>query len=328
MTTLDCNARCFYCYEKGRARITMTEETANNVATCIIDNANGSKVHISWFGGEPLVNYQVIDIICDRLASAKIRYSSSMISNGLLFSPEILNKAKQNWKLGRVQITLDGTKEVYQKSKAFVKADGTEFDRVLDNIETLLRNDIAVVVRLNQDVYNTDDLLQLVDLLNERLGEYKNFKVYNHILFNDDHVLTDEQIDCHYKLSNKIVSSSLSSNPKLLSGPKVYSCMADSPTSRVITPDGKFGKCEHYSSEYLVGSLDGNDIDNEMLYKWAERYGRQEACDSCPLYPVCVRIKMCPNDSPVCYEFDREKEISMIKRAMLMAYEDYRKSKS
>ena len=54
LTTADCNARCFYCYEKGRPRIPMKEETARKVVDYIVQNNPYEKVKIRWFGGEPL----------------------------------------------------------------------------------------------------------------------------------------------------------------------------------------------------------------------------------------------------------------------------------
>ena len=35
LSTTDCNARCYYCYEKGIARVAMTDETAHTVADYI-----------------------------------------------------------------------------------------------------------------------------------------------------------------------------------------------------------------------------------------------------------------------------------------------------
>lgn len=66
-TTTDCNARCFYCYEMGRSRIPMSNETAHKAAAYIAAHCGGEKVHLHWFGGEPLFNKQVIDIICTDL---------------------------------------------------------------------------------------------------------------------------------------------------------------------------------------------------------------------------------------------------------------------
>ena len=62
-TTMDCNARCFYCYEKGRARPTMSVGTAHKTADYIVRHCGGNKVRLAWFGGEPLYNAQVIDLI-------------------------------------------------------------------------------------------------------------------------------------------------------------------------------------------------------------------------------------------------------------------------
>ena len=45
-TTTDCNARCFYCFELGRSRIPMSEETAHKTARYIRDHCGGEKVKI------------------------------------------------------------------------------------------------------------------------------------------------------------------------------------------------------------------------------------------------------------------------------------------
>ena len=81
MTTTDCNARCFYCYELGRPRVPMSKETAVQTADYIINHCKGEKVSLHWFGGEPLYNKPVISIICRRLKEAGVDYHSTMISN-------------------------------------------------------------------------------------------------------------------------------------------------------------------------------------------------------------------------------------------------------
>ena len=119
-TTTDCNARCFYCYEMGRSRIPMSDETAHKAAAYIAAHCGGEKVHLHWFGGEPLFNKQVIDIICTDLTEKGIVYESMMISNGYLFDGATVEQAVSHWKLKSVQITLDGTEEIYNRSKAFI----------------------------------------------------------------------------------------------------------------------------------------------------------------------------------------------------------------
>ena len=58
LTTTDCNARCFYCYEKGRPRRPMTDETALRTAQYIIDHCERQKVSLSWFGGSATVSWR------------------------------------------------------------------------------------------------------------------------------------------------------------------------------------------------------------------------------------------------------------------------------
>ena len=49
--TTGCNARCFYCFEKGTKPVTMTSETASKVVRYIVAHRGSETVHISWFGG-------------------------------------------------------------------------------------------------------------------------------------------------------------------------------------------------------------------------------------------------------------------------------------
>ena len=56
-STLDCNMRCWYCYEKHRANTDLTPETVSSLLKLIrkrITNPKLKSVHISYFGGEPL----------------------------------------------------------------------------------------------------------------------------------------------------------------------------------------------------------------------------------------------------------------------------------
>ena len=88
VTTTGCNAKCFYCYEKGVAQNRMSESTANDVADFITKRYSETKriQSIQWFGGEPLYNKKVIDIICGKLKENKVEFKSTIITNGYLFN--------------------------------------------------------------------------------------------------------------------------------------------------------------------------------------------------------------------------------------------------
>ena len=172
-TTTDCNARCFYCFEKGRKYLHMSDEIAEDAAVYILRTCM-DKINLSWFGGEPLYNDSAIDIITDRVRAAGIEFNSTMVSNAYLFDDEIVKRAVEKWNLKRVQVTLDGTEEVYNKVKAYIYNDGrSPYKVVLDNIDRLLDAGISVNVRLNMDNYNYENLKLLIDELYNSFGYEK-----------------------------------------------------------------------------------------------------------------------------------------------------------
>ena len=303
MTTMDCNARCFYCYEKGRKPITMANDTANKVSDFIIANASTKKVKLSWFGGEPLVNSQAINIICENLRRNSYNYVSHMISNGLLFSDNVIANALNLWNLKRIQITIDGTEDRYLKIKSFKNSKGDEFHRVLNNIESLLKNNISVSVRLNQNHDNTADLLNLVDIIKDKFSDFDNLSVYNRLLFDEE--ITPEIKNDYFNLKHKLRRTKLL-KPKSRDAVKHSQCMADNDYSLVITPDGHIGKCEHFSENHFIGSIYEKDFDCQVINQFKEKHEKLSICSTCALYPSCVRFKMCPSQLEQCQDFTRE----------------------
>lgn len=311
LPTSACNARCFYCYEAGYPRHTMTQDTVDRVVEFIEKNCAKERiVNLHWFGGEPTIGEKQIDQICDRLRERGIDYRSVMISNGYLFSKEMAHKAKEKWKLQKVQITLDGTEEVYNRTKAYVNADDSPFRRVMDNIGFLLDDGIRVFVRMNLDFYNAEDLKALICELASRFAERKNFSAYVHELFDNQGFEPvchrDEEkrdlVNLVESLNHLIAEkgcrrakgvNQLKSLPSL----KAYYCMADNPFSVMINPLGQLGKCEHAIYSHLVG-----DIHQSLEYRSSQAQywlnpARRKACQACALYPLCGRMMTCRNES-------------------------------
>lgn len=326
MTTLDCNARCYYCYEKGTPRISMSEKMA--IATSeYIRRHSSNKVLLTWFGGEPLLNTSIIDLISNRIADSGLSYFSNIITNGLLFTKDNVEKAVNVWKTKRVQITLDGTERVYLRVKSYVNSQGSEFQTVLRNIGTLLDSQIEVTIRLNQDEHNTEDLLALQSLLHNRFGDNPYLSIYNHLLFKFDDDYTPEQIKCYYELKHKLSILGYSKMHEQATGMIDHQCMADSEDSIVITPSGLIGKCEHFTDEKMIGSIFNEDLDLLTLKQWSERYERQNECNACSLYPSCVRLKMCPSQKQKCTDFYRNNYMEFLSVAIDHRYKEWKNHK-
>jgi len=332
MTTSDCNARCFYCYELGQARRPMTEETAQQTADYIIKHCGEETVHIEWFGGEPLFNKSVISLICNRLKEANVKYESSMISNGYLMDAETVKEAHDEWKLNHVQITIDGTEKTYNRVKAFIYKGVSAYETVMQNIGHLLAADITVSIRMNIDMHNADDLERLADELHERFKDNKNLHAYLHLLFEDKNkrtaisddqkrkVLLQKMREIQEKMSEWGMYAHRDFDATIRSG---Y-CMADNDASVVIQPDGHITKCEHYTDSHHVGHINQEGFDEQMIAYFKEVGGDWiEACQRCAKYPSCNILKACPNcnecypEMPEVFDHDMQLEMKELYQAFL-----------
>lgn len=329
LPTTNCNARCFYCYESEYVRINMNEEIAHKAVEFMIANKGDKPLHLSWFGGEPLVGIPRIDQICNELNEREIPFSSSMISNGYLFNDGIVDRANNCWHLRNLQITLDGTEDVYNKTKAYVSAVGSPYQQVLRNIRLLLTHGIRVSIRMNLDQHNVEDLNELIDILLDEFKQYHNFDMYVHVVYENEGFAPIKRDSEHrillakekVELNKKIMQGGYGKYNCNLPSLRIHSCMADSPNSAVIYPDGKLFKCEHVRPGDEYGYLD-NSIRFENNISKFKVPAALELCERCPLRPSCYLLQECngvqERDETVC-----SAEVDARTNAMQKVYQQY-----
>lgn len=329
LTTTECNARCFYCYERGCAQVTMSRETAHKVLAFIKNHCGGKKVTLSWFGGEPLMNIPVIDQICEGLQSEGIEYESRMTSNAYLFSDEIVAKAAGSWNLQNIQITLDGTEEVYNSSKAFVYREGSAYQIVMGNIRRLLNAGISVVIRLNMDLNNAHDLMDLANELVAHFEGQPRLRAYAHLLFDTEKPLNErytqdeltQLYDALRRLEDILLTHGLAvaGHRRLRRDLPMYHCMADNGSSVLIAPDGHLGLCEHHADREFFGHIDSPERDKAMIDSWRQRCDPIAECFDCFYYPECTKLKKCTGRME-CSEHERKAIRYETEQAMLNEY--------
>ena len=313
-TTSDCNARCFYCFEHGMRKVMMTEQTAHDVADFIEKKCEKS-VRIRWFGGEPLYNDKVIDIISADLKDKGISFRSSMVTNGYLFDDDIVERAVSLWNLERVQITLDGTEKVYNRIKNYIYDDPNPFVRVLDNIERLLKAKIAVQIRLNMDTHNADDLKSLCEILVSRFNKYQDCFIYVKLLYENTndaiqnreaqerHILIEKSVDLQKFIDDNMPKIKVNTLPE---NRRLNFCMSDDDKSAMIFSDGSLGKCEHYTSEDFYGSIYTDKIDYRNLLYHKEMTTVVPECDDCAFRNICMHPTCCEGHTEThCDDFDK-----------------------
>lgn len=331
-TTTDCNARCFYCFELGRSRISMSKETALKVVQYIKKNCGGKEVRISWFGGEPLYNQEAIDTICTGLRNEGIAFSSSMITNAYLFDADVVKRAVEMWNLKCVQITLDGTEAVYNRIKAYIYREGNPYQRVLENMERLLDASVSVVVRMNMDMHNAEDLLLLAQELSECFGGKNNIKVYAHHLFKGDEAMAETHTEEEWALRDEamrriegcLTQRGLTTKKGITKKFRLNNCMADNDNAVTILPDGNIGLCGQISESEFAGHVDKEGLDSNVVKSWKETTPEIEACATCFYYPDCVMLKKCPSGGQ-CFLQHRQRRLRMTLLEMENEYQKWQK---
>ena len=290
--TTDCNARCPYCYEKGTDIIYMDRQCADKVINFIDRNYNGNIINITWFGGEPLLNIEIINYICEKLVENNIKFISSIITNGYLFNDKLVTMAGYKWNLSHVQISLDGTEPEYNKIKNYKYTNINPFKNVIKNIERLVNNEINVSIRLNISRDNAKNIQELVKYISDKILFNKYLVIYPAFVegLEKKYSLNDnEKVDIIKELLDIVPFYSLAwYRSKLYEPPYLYACMRENPLSVVIDSDGSICRCEHYIGRKKLQNIN-NTYDNvKNFFDVKIDYEVNENCKKCKFYPRCL----------------------------------------
>lgn len=297
-TTSGCNARCFYCFEKGVKVETMTDERCDKVIEYIKGTINdGDTITIEWFGGEPLLNTYAIDKITaaikEECKKKNAKYTSLFISNGSLITPEIINKMENEWNTRNIQITLDGSENTYNKIKDYYNPEKHNFKNVLDNIMLLKNTKIKVAIRLNYTEDNYEDILDVIRIIGPKLQDANNVIAYVYPIWStlneneNDKFISNVEADKNIlNIFKEIVKYKLNTIKKLIRiNRKLTSCKSCNMYSHTILPTGDISKCSE-SFNRLYGNVTDGITDKEGYAYWSNRDIDQE-CKDCVFMPIC-----------------------------------------
>lgn len=179
--TMECNARCYYCYENGAARSSMNVETADGIIEFLDKNCKSRELVIQWFGGEPLCAVDTIDYIARNLIQRGIKLSGLITTNGLLINESILEKAQKLWGVKRFQIPVDALHQEYDKIKNYKDVPDGEsaFDILMNNIQKVLDYGFHVNARINFDPDNIAPTKEVLHYLASKFSQNAKFFAYS-----------------------------------------------------------------------------------------------------------------------------------------------------
>lgn len=322
--TEKCNFRCVYCYEDfelGR----MSREVRNGIKNLIKKRCEDGllDLYISWFGGEPLMAFEVIEEIelfrkemLEKYPSM-LPVRSGITTNGYLLTPEVLEKLV---KLGvkDFQITLDGPEEHHNKTRLRADGEGT-YDVIYGNLLKASKTDLdfSIDIRMHLHASNIEAVQnELTDDLIRDFAHDNRFRLHPRSIadyggaFNNGYVQTTNYLSGH-NATERIVQrfsdakralkgsiSSLNSNSKINSAQHKTSeggpspCYAAASNSFGIRADGSLVKCTTALDEEnnKIGHIKESgelDINQDLVKLWMGGFSSGKHSQlACPLYAV------------------------------------------
>lgn len=292
--TMNCNFKCWYCYETHIKDSKMDSLTQDKIISfvkkTVKENPQIQHFSISFFGGEPMLYFDKVirPILAEAvpfLKSENITFQAGMTTNGLLFDQNKIDFSKEH-SLDGFQITLDGDKDQHDKIR-FISEGRGSFDKIVDNIFLIARNNLKTYVRVNCSA----DTLAGIPLILEKFNELDP-ELKKNVDF-DFHKVWQVQEDIEDPLMRYRVLFR-ENGFKVRGGiydTLVNSCYADKRNHVTINYNGEIFKCtaRDFKSDSVEGQLnnDGTIVWNEKYEKRLNSKFRNKPCESCKIFPIC-----------------------------------------
>jgi uncharacterized protein len=296
--TMNCNFKCWYCYETHIKKSSFSNEMIYKVSRFIEKTTSNERMqffNLAFFGGEPLLYFDrdvipVIKKLQEECVKNLVDYSVSFTTNGYLINDEFINFFKSYKITPALQITLDGYKEKHDLVR-YVNSKKGSYDVIIANIKKLLLNSFPVRLRVNYTSENIHDAYKIAEEFNDVPVDIKKkfllmdfHRVWQDSKNDDILIVVEDNIE-------KIKENGI--NVKHMAPNNVVdSCYADKRNSAVINYNGDLFKCtaRDFTTEKRAGFLseDGDLIwEDDSLEKRMNAKFKNKPCLSCRLLPIC-----------------------------------------
>ena len=177
----DCNLACQYCFagkgEYNGDRSLMSLEVGKKALDFLVENSGSRRnLEVDFFGGEPLMNWDVVKEIVAYGRSLEEQYDKkfrfTLTTNGMLLNDEVIEFA--NREMSNVVLSVDGRKEIHDFMRPTPGGQGS-YDIIMPKFKKLAdsRNQQNYYVRGTYTHNNLDfskDVLSLADMGFEQIS--------------------------------------------------------------------------------------------------------------------------------------------------------------
>lgn len=294
--TMACNLHCSYCFENSHPKIHMDDSVEDAIIAFIKGHKTIEHLHVSWFGGEPLLAFpRIISLTRKMLALPNVkRYEAEIITNGVNMD-EKKAKALESLKINTVHVTIDGLGEAHNIRRKGSRGEDT-FSKILNGLDILSHYDgISKTIRVNVDKNNPEQFNKVYEMIRQRYRSL-NFNTYIGFI-KESYGCGNSCTGCY---SNEEQASYIISTYQKLGIPTEsllpirynFECIARQKNGLLIGPDGWLYKCwtDLGNEKMRLGNI--KKIDQISLDLLAEyMVGADPFCDiecqKCILLPFC-----------------------------------------
>lgn len=300
-----CNLSCEYCFAKGGKYhgpdAIMTTETAKKAIDFLIENSgNYYNLDVDFFGGEPLMNWDVVKETVDYARNLEEKYNKhfnfTLTTNGMLLDDDKIEYLNENMK--NVVLSLDGRREIHDEFRKTIGGKGS-FDTVVPKFQNFVskRGDKEYYMRGTYTANNLDftkDVKTYLDLgfkrtsLEPVVGNSKSDYALKEedlpVLFEEYEKLADMMIDA-IDNNNKFIFYHYMID--LENGPcahKRISGCGSGTEYMAITPSGELYPCHQFvgNDDFIIGDINQGIIRDDIIedFKKCNCYSKEE-CKSC-----------------------------------------------
>ncbi len=296
--TTNCNFDCPYCFEGEKKAHVMSKEIQDSIIEYITTNRLAKKIHLTWYGGEPLMAFDVMKSLYEKIKQIDSKKISShtLITNGYLISDGVINFINYS-NIKNIQITLDGNKSRHNALRCLKISQKPTFDKILQNIKRILNEcpSVKLSIRVNINKENSDDFFEIYQYFQEKVNS-KKLTVYPGFIRED----TPDQCSLCYSSMSKEAKYqfykrlyqkgvNVSFMPQII---KKRGCMMHQLNSFIIGPTGELYKCwnDVNNDNKIIGYITNKNIQNRKLFyhflidthPFADSH-----CKDCLQFPIC-----------------------------------------
>lgn len=327
--TMNCNLRCWYCYEEHLAHSMMSSATMDAIRkllTSVLSARTTKSLHLGFFGGEPLLGFnkcvdpliRYADELCRKHA---VDFSFSFTTNAVLLSRNICDTLYAYGRDVSFQIPFDGNREIHDSIKHTHNDKGT-YDIVLANLEYALSKKFHVTARCNytcSSVESFEDFIRDVTPLLEQYPE--TLKIAFQQVWQDAEngkasEIVEKLEDQIHKIGGRYYIPTIDASR----------CYADKRNSFVINYNGDIYQCtaREFNETNKEGILqsDGTILYNDRYRLRMESRFSNPECLECQVFPIC---NLCTqkrmergNDKCLCSNYANYKDDLAISRIKSM----------